>query len=86
MFSSFCASTTPATRNSGMAATVCLLVPLDTRKEGSKDSRDGEMAEKKQRKRQEVLTAKKNHVLYNPACAQIKIEMAFKLENVIIIN
>lgn len=44
------------------------------------------MAEKKERKRQEVLTAKKNHVLYNPACAKIKIEMAFKSANVIIIN
>lgn len=45
------------------------------------------MVEKMKRKKQEVLTAKKKkHVLYNPACAKIKIEMAFELAYVITIN
>lgn len=44
------------------------------------------MVEKKERKRQEVLVAKKNHVLNNLACAKIKIETAFKRACVITIN
>lgn len=44
------------------------------------------MVEKKERKRQEILVAKKNHVLNNLACAKIKIETAFKMACVITIN
>lgn len=35
---------------------------------------------------QEVLVTKKTHVLDNPVCAKIKIEMAFKTAYVITIN
>lgn len=44
------------------------------------------MVGKEERKKQEVLVAKKNHVLHNQACAKIKIEMAFKMACVITIN
>lgn len=69
-----------------MASTFQLPMPPNTRKEGSKDSRARGMVEKKERKRQVILMAKKNHVLYNSACAKIKIEMAFKMACVITIN
>lgn len=44
------------------------------------------MMEKEERMWQELLLAKKKHVLNNLACAKIKIEMAFTMACVITIN
>jgi hypothetical protein len=55
----------------------------NARKEGSIDRKSIGIVGKKKRK---VLMAKKTHVLYITACAEIKIEMAFKMAYVITIN
>ena len=62
----------------------CLCLQIQGKKEVKTPGLRG-MVRKMGRKRW-VLVAKKNRVLYNPACAKIKIEMTFKMACVITIN
>lgn len=86
--SSFVVSITPCMQNLGMTGTLWLPVSPNTRKEESKDFRVKRNSKKDGKKQTGFgrKKEKKKHVLYNPVCAKIKIEMNFKMACVIAIN